>query len=110
MALNLLPRKFPDCWAGGEGNKAGRAVWEFLIDKVLKNHLIMKMKKPKLTTEEFNEIEEFILHLSKDREFCEIISDFLDECLGDPNFFNECLKNLKTEKEKPNNSKKSSNS
>ena len=56
----------------------------------------MKMKKPKLTTEEFNEIEKFILHLSKDREFCEVISDFLDEC----------LKNLKTEKEKPNNSKK----
>jgi len=60
----------------------------------------MKTEKSKLT------IEKFILRLSKDQEFCEIISDFLDECLGDPNFFNECLKNLKTEKEKPNNSKK----
>ena len=50
----------------------------------------MKTKKSKLT------IEKFILRLSKDQEFCEIISDFLDECLEDS----------KTNKEKPNNSKK----
>jgi len=54
----------------------------------------MKTEKSKLT------IEKFILRLSKDQEFCEIISDFLDVCLRDPNFLDECLEDSETNKKK----------